>query len=81
MGTCSFENSIAHMTLEMRSSLPKLSHLFAVPKLYLGKFQNNSPFSSGGRLGFIEFQDSKLTEKKNEDFHKRDAVIFFFKGS
>ena len=49
--------------------------------LYSGKFQNNSPFRSGERLGFIEFQDVKLT--KNEDFHKRDAadVIFIFKGS
>ena len=48
--------------------------------LYSGKFQNNSLFSSGGMLDFIEFQDTKLT--KNEDFHKRYAadVTFFFKG-
>ena len=48
-----------------------------------GKFQNNSPFSSGERLGFIELQDAKIT-KKNEDFHKTDAadvlVICIFKG-
>ena len=48
--------------------------------LYLGKFQNNSPFSSVEKLGFIELQDAKLTI--NEDFQKRDAasVIFNFKG-
>ena len=40
--------------------------------LYSGKFQNNSPFSSGERPDFIEFQDSKLT--KIEYFHKRDAA-------
>ena len=40
---------------------------------------NDSTFSSGERLGFIEFQEAKLT--KIEDFHKGDAadVIFFFK--
>ena len=46
-------------------------------RLYSGKFQNNSPFSSGGRLDLIEFQDAKLT--KNDYFYKKDAadVIFF----
>ena len=56
--------------------------------LYSGKFRNNSPFSSGERLDFVELQDAKLTKKKkkkkkkNEDFHKRDAayVIFIFTG-
>ena len=48
--------------------------------LYSGKFRNNSPFSSGERLDFIEFQDAKLT--KIEDFHIRDAAdaTFFFKA-
>ena len=48
--------------------------------LYSGKFQNNSLFSSGESLDFIEFQDAKLTKIK--DFHKRDAadVRFVFKG-
>ena len=44
---------------------------------YSDKFRNKSPFSSGERLDFIEFQDAKLTI--NEDFHKRDAAdVFFF---
>ena len=49
--------------------------------LYSGKFRNNSLFSSGERLDFIELQDAKLT--KTEDFHiKKDAadVIFIFTG-
>ena len=37
------------------------------------------------RLGFIEFQDAKITKSEDlhkRDLHKRDAadVIFFFKG-
>ena len=48
--------------------------------LYSGKFRNNSSFSSGERLDFIEFQDAKIT--KIEDFHKKkkdaaDATVFF----
>ena len=48
--------------------------------LYPGKFRNNSPFSSGVRLDFIELQDVKLT--KNENFYKRDVsdVIIIFTG-
>ena len=44
-----------------------------------GNFRNNSPFSSGERLDFIELQDAKLT--KNVDFHKRDAadVIYLYR--
>ena len=53
--------------------------------LYLGKFRNNSPFTSWERLDFSELQDAKLTKKKKKKkmnifFYKRDAadVIFIF---
>ena len=39
--------------------------------LYSGKFQNNSSFSSGERLGFIELQDAKLTKKKKKKKKKK----------
>ena len=41
--------------------------------LYSGKFQNNSPFRSGERLGFIEFQDVKLTKNEPASVAQLDA--------
>ena len=80
MGTCSFENSTAHVTLKMRSKSPKLSHLFA-----LSQCGNQVSFKiihisvPGKRLDLIKLQYVKLTKIK--DFHKREAAdILSLKG-
>ena len=65
-GTDPFGNSTAHVTLIIRSRSPKLCHLFTRSQCCIQvhvSLKNNSPFSSGGRLGFIEFQNAKLTKK------------------
>ena len=76
MDTWSFDNTTVHVTSKIRARSPKLSQLFALSQV---KFQINLPLASGESLGFIEFQDAKLT--KNESFHKRVAadIIFLLK--
>ena len=44
--------------------------------MYSGKFQNNSTFTSGERLGFIESLDAKLIKIK--DLVAADVI--FLKG-
>ena len=79
MGTCSFDNSTAHVTLKIRSRSSKLIHLFALSQCcFQISFKIIHLSVPCKRLDFIEFQDAKLT--KIEDFHKSDAadVIFSF---
>ena len=45
------------------------------PNVIFRYVSNSSPFSSGERLGFIEFQDAKFT--KNEDFLFIKEMLFF----